>query len=160
MWYAPSSWLHRVICLGNIHDTWWMCQSLESPSSPPKNLDLQSPAPPPSPSDMFLATFPWLRRRGAASGIFLRIWPYGRVGGALFVALCFVYFRNFRNSVEYEMACSEISQLSFFINESRKKNLDASPHERMIWKRQRLTYLFNIRYGCFFNQLISWYQTN
>ena len=28
--------------------------------------------------------------------------------------------------------------------------------KNIMWKRQRLTYMFNIRYGCFCNQLIIW----
>ena len=114
IWYAPSSWWHRVTCLVNFHDAWWLRQSLDPPFSPPKNLALQAPASPPYTYYMCSETFPWWGRRGSASGRLLRIFPDGWFGGARFVAMCFVNFRNFHNSAEYGVACAGLSQLSCF----------------------------------------------
>ena len=59
LWYAPSSWWHRVPCLENLHDAWWMSLSLDSPSSPPKNIDLQAPSPKTSPYAICSETCHW-----------------------------------------------------------------------------------------------------
>ena len=95
LWYAPPSWWHRVPCLGNINDVWWMRRSLDYPSSPSQFFPLKPPAPPTSTSFLCPSTFHWWGRRGAASGLFLRLFPDGWVGGARFVALCFVNFSRF-----------------------------------------------------------------
>ena len=104
--YESSSWWHRVPCLVNIHDAWWIRQSLVSPSSPPKTLALQVPASPPSPCAMCLSTRPLWGIRGASSRLFLRLFPNGQVGAARFVAFCFVGFCNFCDSVEYVNFCN------------------------------------------------------
>ena len=106
LWYTPLSWWYRVYCLRNIHDARWMRRSLDFTYSPPENLDLQAPAPPPSHYAMCSATFPWWGQRGAASRQLLRIWPHGRVGSAWLVALCFIAFCDFLDSVEYGVARS------------------------------------------------------
>ena len=56
--HHPLGW-HIVPCLGILHDAWGMCRSLDSTSSPPGNISLQPPAPPPYPSYMCLYTCPW-----------------------------------------------------------------------------------------------------
>ena len=117
--YAPSSWWHRVPCLVNLRDAWWMCWYLDSPSSPPENSCLQKPSHPPSPYSMCPSTFPLLVHRGAASGRLLSIWPHGQVRGARFVAMCFVDFRDFRDSAEYGVARAGLSELSCFYEWNR-----------------------------------------
>ena len=130
LWYAPFSLWHRVLCLGNLHDAWWIRRNLDPPSSPPKNIALQASTPPPSPSAKFLATCPWWGRIGEASGWFLRLWPHVRVRGARFLALCFVDFRNFRDSTEYGVACAGLSELSCFYEWNQTQGWpDASPNE-------------------------------
>ena len=44
-----------------------------------------------------------------------------------------------------------------FMNETRQKFAQVPLLvKKMMWKRQRLTCIFNMRYGYFWNQLISW----
>ena len=114
LWYSPSSWWHISPFLVNLHYVWWMRRFLEPPSSPPENLSLQAPSPPPSPYSMCLANFTWLVHRGATSVISLGIWPHVRAGGARFVALWFVNFFNFRDSAYYVVAHAGLSELSCF----------------------------------------------
>ena len=131
MWYAPSSWWHRVPCLGNIHNTWWMRWSLEYPYSPPGNLTLQAPAPPPYLSDMCLATCTRWGRTGAVSKWLLRLWPHGRVEGTGFVVLCFVNFRNFHNSEKYGVARARLSEIYCVYEWNQRKRFPgASTHEK------------------------------
>ena len=66
-WYAPSSWWRTVTVLVNIYDAWWICASVDSPSSPPKNRALQAPSPPPCPSAIFLEIFPLWGRNSEVS---------------------------------------------------------------------------------------------
>ena len=120
LWYSPSYWWHRVPCLGNLHDTWWMRQSLDSPSSPPENIDLPSPYPLPSTPDVCLAACSWWGRRGTISGLLLMLCPHGRVGGACFLAFCFVNFCIFCDFAEYGMDRSWLSELSCFYEWNRK----------------------------------------
>ena len=69
-------------------------------------------------------------RRGAESGRLLGICPHGWVGSARFVALYFIDFVDFRDSVEYGVACSGLSELSFYYYLNRIKRFPvASPHE-------------------------------
>ena len=100
MFYATSSWWHRVPCLRNLHDAWWIRWYLDSPSSPPQNRALQAPSPALSPSVTCLAACPWWGMRGEASRRLLRIWPHGLFGGARFVSFCFVNFCNFYYSTK------------------------------------------------------------
>ena len=121
LWYAPSSWCNRVPCLVNLHDAWWMCRSLDFPYSPPKNISLQAPYHPPSPSSIRPSNFPWWGRRGASYRRLFRIWPHVRVGGEWFVEFCFINFCHFRDSTEYGVARAGLSELSCFYEWNWKK---------------------------------------
>ena len=157
LWYELSSCWHIFTCLGNLHDAWWMRWFLDYPSSPTDNIYLQAPTTPPSPSVMCLSTCTWWCKSGVASRIFLRLCTHGRVRGARFVVLCFINFRNLRNSAEYGVAHDGLSELYFLMNETGQKVVQVTLLMRnMMWKYQRLTHMFNIRYGCFRKLLISW----
>ena len=130
LWYEPSSWWHRVPFLVNLLDAWWMHRFLESPSSPTNSLYLQAPSPSAYPSSVCLAPFPWWGRRGAEYERLVRLWPHGRVRGARFMALCFVNFCNFRDSAEYGVARSGLSEISCFYEWNRTNIFPVdSPHE-------------------------------
>ena len=152
-----SYWWHRVPCLGNLNDAWWMCWSLDSPSSPPENLALQAPAHPPSPSFMYLVTCPWWGRRFENP---IDLWGFGPIsrleahGSWNFVLSVFVIFAILWVR-EWPAPDYHISLV--FMNEPRKKFAQVPISvKNMMWKCQCLTYMFNIRYGYFRNQLIIW----
>ena len=67
---------------------------------------------------------------GAESGGLLNIWTHRRVRGARFLALCFVNFCNFRDSADYGVAHTRLSELSCFYELNRTKSCPgASPYE-------------------------------
>ena len=154
--YSPTSWWYRVPSLVNLHNTWWICRSQDPPSPKPENILVQATAPTHYPSSMCLGTCTWRGQRGAAYGKLLRLLTHVRVGGARFVALCFVDFRDFHDSVEYGVACDKVSEISCFY-EWKLTNISQVTllMKSAMWKRQHLTYMFNIRYECFCNQLVS-----
>ena len=70
------------------------------------------------------------------------------------VSLIFTFSVNLR-SMEWPATYYQNSLV--FMNENVQKVAQVSLlMNYIIWKIQRLTYMFNIRYGCFHNQLISW----
>ena len=71
--------------------------------------------------------------------------------GIVFVNLC-----NFLHSAEYIVALTILSELCCFYEWNRAKVAQFYLLiNNMMWKYQRLTQMFNMIYGCFWNQLIS-----
>ena len=77
LWYAPSYWWHRVTCLLNIHDTWWMRRSLDPPPHHTKIFPYNHQPPHPTPLPCIWPILPDYNGGGSIRAISedLASWP-------------------------------------------------------------------------------------